>query len=175
MPTQEEEKVVREFYLKKELKKPLKPKNKTTPHDSDSTIQNELEIRILHRLNIVSEKTWVGDISFEFDGKTENELIEIYCVLDALKPGKYKKISQDILKMLTFEKLTNKTYKKTLIFIDEKIIDLLDYSKHKKWLAKTIESFDINLHYFELEEELLEKLRNANQAQRKAMTKGELK
>ena len=99
----------------------------------------------------------------DFYSETELIIGEIFVHIGKPRKAQDNKISNDILKMLTLEKITGKKYKKIIVVCDE--------AEHKKLtglsvLAESIRQFDIEIMYVEIEEELREKIINAQSRQK---------
>jgi len=112
---------------------------KEEKHDSDSTPQREVEDFVIKKLGLKQKEKplVISEVSFEFDGVSDDEctVAEVYAGTGKLKSAQRFKISQDILKMVLYEKLTNKSIKKMIVVVDESIADELNFQKHmhNKW------------------------------------------
>lgn len=139
--------------------------------DSDSSVQRNIEEDIAFFKKLIKSKILIEETTIEFDGISDdgNKIYEIYCGIETLKPGQFKKIAADILKMIFFEKLSGRKIEKHIIVVDKRIMDLLDSKKNRNWVSKVIEIYEIKLIYHELNNEQSEKLKNAKMRQSKNM------
>lgn len=112
---------------------------------SDSKVQRKLEERILNTLGVAHGKVVIGGIKFDFDGFGDGVVYEIYAGIDRLRSGQQQKISQDILKMVLYEKMVSKPIKKVLVVVDEAIRDTLLYEKHRSWKNRAIVEYGIEV------------------------------
>ncbi|MCF6271053.1 MAG: hypothetical protein L3J41_15175 [Melioribacteraceae bacterium] len=94
--------------------------------DSDSSVQRYIENIVLRKIGLESRKIKVEDVTFNFDGYSERNSIiaEIYSGIKTLKSAQRQKISQDILKMILYEKMVFKIFKKKIVVIDNDIYGL---------------------------------------------------
>jgi len=143
---------------------------------SRSDTQTRIEKEIFKKLMLQA-----GDIELDskiklsFDGiKDANGktcLYEIYCGMDKLNPGHRRKIANDILKMVFYEKFKEMEFNKKLIVVDEKIKDLLNSQNHSTWLNLAIKEFAIEVEYVKIDEELENELIKARKDQSKPHNK----
>lgn len=140
-------------------------------HISDSSEQQEAEILILKELNSklsleLSPKQldFQPDIKFSIDGHDEkNKVIcEIYSHQGKLKAAQKHKVTSDILKLLTLEKLLNSKFRKIICFSDESASKCL---KGKSWLSSSIREFSIIVETVELPTEKKNKIIGAQKRQ----------
>jgi hypothetical protein len=129
-------------------------------NSSDSSFQRTIEARVLGELHLSHFATELSGCKFEFDGISESgdEIVEVYAGIDTLKPGQRKKIANDILKMVLYEKLIGKSIKKTIVVVDAKIEDSLSYEKHSSWLNRAIEIYGIQVKNANLSDQEREEL-----------------
>lgn len=126
-------------------------------HASDSTEQREVEKVILKLLckecKDVEPFTYIPDsnekLSFQIDGysKSTKTYFEFYAGLNTLKAGQKKKISCDVLKLITIEQILNEPINKCVVVIHDKIAKELESSS---WLSKSIELFKIKVLYLDI-------------------------
>lgn len=133
-------------------------------NSSDSTAQRTLEARILHDLGISHGNIELGGIKFNFDGMSGDTVFEVYAGIDKLRVGQQQKISQDILKMVLYEKMVSKPITKVLIVIDQKIHDTLSYELHKSWKNRAIIEYGIEVRLVEITPEERLMLEEAKEA-----------
>jgi hypothetical protein len=132
--------------------------NETSGHNSDSTIQSEIEYIVTAAvakkllMTLSSEVFKLQDVNFQVDFYNEDNAVygEIYAGIENLKPGQTRKIGMDILKLLTIEKLLNKPINKYLAFVDEAIEK--KFSTSNSWYTKSILAFNIKTIYIPLTE-----------------------
>ena len=74
---------------------------------SDSTVQRQLEERILGSLGVSHGRVDIANIKFDFDGFIDCVIYKIYAFIDRLRSGQQLGISQDVLKMALHEKIRN--------------------------------------------------------------------
>ena len=144
---------------------------KKTEHASSSKVQKQIEAKIIKAMNLESKPLVTEGISFHFDGYTNNidTLVEVYCGLDTMKAGQVRKLSHDIHKMLTYEKLVDQSVAKKLIVVSEPIKQAL--SEGKSWLAKSLEVHRVEVVLWELSNKDMAELRAAKARQSSAMRK----
>lgn len=112
---------------------------------SDSKVQRQLEVRILHDLGISHGKVVLDGIKFEFDGMSGDTIYEVYAGIDRLRSGQQQKISQDILKMVLYEKMVGRPIDKVLVVVDERILHTLSYEKHQSWKNRAIKEYGVEV------------------------------
>lgn len=112
---------------------------------SDSTTQRQLEERILKTLGVSHGKVIIDGTRFDFDGFGDYIVYEIYAGIDRLRSGQQQKISQDVLKMVLYEKMVGKPVRKVIVVVDEAIRDTLLYEKHKSWKNRAIVEYGIEV------------------------------
>ncbi len=134
-------------------------------NNSDSTAQRTIEERILHDLGISHGNIELDGIKFNFDGISGDTIYEVYAGIDKLLSGQQHKISQDILKMVLYEKMIKKQISKVLIVIDNKIHDILSYEKHKSWKSRAIIEYGIEVRLVSITPEERLMLEKAKEAQ----------
>lgn len=113
--------------------------------ESDSKVQRQLEERILNDLGVFHGKVVLDGIKFEFDGMSDNTIYEVYAGIDRLRSGQQQKISQDILKMVLYEKMVSRPIAKVLVVVDEHIQDTLSYEKHQSWKNRAIKEYGVEV------------------------------
>ncbi|HPS31655.1 MAG TPA: hypothetical protein PLZ43_15480 [bacterium] len=138
--------------------------------ESRSDVQTEIEKSIFEELHLESGEQDINDIKFVFDGvKKENEKVteiyEIYCGIENLKSAQKYKIAKDLLKMIFFERLTEKEYKKKIIVVDENIKNSLSIEKHKTWLNQAIDSFKVEIEFRKISKDQRKKVEEAKKNQ----------
>jgi len=114
-------------------------------NSSNSAVQRYLEERILNDLGVLHGKIVLDGIKFEFDGMSEGTIYEVYAGIDRLRSGQQHKISQDILKMVLYEKMVGRPIQKVIIVVDSKIADALSYEKHLSWKNRAIKEYGIEV------------------------------
>ena len=130
---------------------------------SDSKVQRQLEERILRTLSVSHGKVVIDGTKFDFDGFVDGVVYEIYAGIDRLRSGQQQKISQDILKMVLYEKMVGKPIKKVLVVVDEAIRDTLLYEKHRSWKNRAIVEYGIEVRLITItpdERRMLEKAKD---------------
>jgi len=62
-------------------------------HPSNSKPQQDIEVLVLDKIGLTSEKIKIDGIEFNFDGfcDEKREIVEIYAGVDELKPAQQKK------------------------------------------------------------------------------------
>ena len=171
---------------------------------SSSKFQSQLEKTILEKIrkskrfavsrkeDLVYEMTEVGEqrTKFQIDvySPKHNLIGEIYATDNVLNSGRKRKVSQDFLKLLTFEKMKKKKFEKFYLFIlpttnlsipDSKIEIILPASHFKNfnilgansWLSQTTELFKISVYYYFLKKEDSNKLLKKRDEQKEGMKK----
>ncbi len=128
-------------------------KNKST-----AEVQNKIQKKIIDKLNysnkwnLSSDKITINntDLKIQIDGidKEKRVICEVYAHYGDLKPGHLRKINNDILKMLLFEKLNSGKWEK-YICVHESVEKRL---KGKSWLSEVIKVFGFKIHPFQLTE-----------------------
>lgn len=123
---------------------------------------------ILGRNLDANKPIFIADNAYTYiqpDFYSEKDLIigEIFVHIGKPKKAQDNKISNDILKMLLLEKITNKKYRKILVVCDEAELKKL---KGMSALAESIRQFDIELMYVEIEDCLREKIVSAQSRQK---------
>ncbi len=141
--------------------------------DSDSYVQKEIEKTVLKKIGLKPETIFIENVKFCFDGFSDEKKViaEIYAGIENLKSAQRQKISQDILKMILFEKLKGETFTKKLIFVDKKIYDKLIFEESKSWKNLAIKKFNIKLEYVQISNEDYDLLVKAKQRQGKYFSK----
>jgi hypothetical protein len=134
---------------------------------SDSKVQRQLEERILASLGISHGKVEINGIKFDFDGLADGEVYEIYAGIDKLRSGQQQKISQDVLKMVLYEKMVGRPIKKVIIVVDQKIHDTLSHDLHKSWKNRAIIEYGIEVRLVTISPEERRLLEEAKEAQGK--------
>lgn len=135
-------------------------------NDSDSSVQREVEEYVLHNkgLKPLEESLKIDGVEFLFDGYSENAVAEVYAGLDKLLAGQKRKIAQDILKMVLYEKLSGKKgLLKSIILVDHKIEQILN--EGNSWLSKAIEVYNIKIEVVKLPPEMYRELVKAKNRQ----------
>ena len=120
---------------------------------SNSTVQRQLEERILSTLGISHGKVAINDTSFDFDGLAGDAVYEIYAGIERLRPGQQQKISQDILKMVLYEKMLGKPVRKVIVVVDKAIANSLSYEKHRSWKNRAIVEYGVEVRVFPISPE----------------------
>jgi len=136
-------------------------------HPSNSKPQQNIEVLVLDKIGLTSKKIKIDNKEFNFDGFSDEdgkmEIVEIYAGIDKLKSAQQQKVSQDLLKMYLYEKLSEKKFNKRFIVIDQKIYEKLD--SERPWKNLAFETLGITLEYVDIGEDNLEKLRQAKKGQ----------
>jgi hypothetical protein len=132
---------------------------------SDTKVQRQLEDRILHDLGVSHGKIVLDGIKFNFDGLLGDTVYEVYAGIDRLRVGQQQKISQDVLKMVLYEKMVGRPIAKVLVVVDEKIFDTLSYEKHKSWKNRAIVEFGVEVRLVAISPEERRLLEEAKEAQ----------
>lgn len=133
-------------------------------NNSDSNIQRQLEKRILDDLGVSHGKVTIDGTQFDFDGMSEDTIYEVYAGIDKLRSGQQQKISQDVLKVVLYEKMVGRPIKKVIIVVDQKILDALSYDLHKSWKNRAIIEYGIEVRLASIspkERQLLEEAKEA--------------
>lgn len=131
---------------------------------SDSKVQRQLEERILHDLGVSHGKVTIDGTKFDFDGISEDTIYEVYAGIDRLRSGQQQKISQDVLKMVLYEKMVGRPIKKVIIVVDQRILDVLSYDSHRSWKNRAIIEYGIEVRLATIspkERQLLEEAKEA--------------
>lgn len=129
-------------------------------NSSNSNVQRQLEKRILDDLGVSHGKVAIDGTQFDFDGMSEDTIYEVYAGIDRLRSGQQQKISQDVLKMVLYEKMVGRPIVKVLIVVDDKIQDTLSYEKHQSWKNRAIKEYGIEVRLVAItceERQMLEK------------------
>ena len=106
------------------------------------------------------------------DGKICH-IVEIYARRKPLKAGNTNKITKDILKMIFYEKLVGKKYKKYFIVANSKIKQKFD--RGKSWLAALCAIFEIGVCAAELTKSEIQKIEKAQTRQGKSQKRISIK
>lgn len=147
----------------------------TNSHRSSSYVQMQAEEVLFHKVREVldisldkNKKIFLADNAFTYiqpDFYSEEACIigEIFAHIGKPKKAQDNKISNDILKMLLLEKITNKQYRKIIVVCDE--------AEQKKLqglsaLAESIRQFDIEIVYIALDEGIRSQIIEAQKTQR---------
>ncbi|MDD4181353.1 MAG: hypothetical protein PHE87_06975 [Victivallaceae bacterium] len=143
-------------------------------HDSDSTVQRDVEAIIIEELEKSFDKVFkakeenrikIGNFSFEVDAvDTEGGLYEIYAHVGKQKPAQRKKIASDLLKLLLIEKKTVKREKYFVIVNDNDIKNELGENS-QSWLALAIREFGFNLLAVDLSPDKIKDLKECQKRQ----------
>lgn len=144
-------------------------------HKSDSTEQTQAEEHIVslveQKLGFTlkkNHKLYLADNSYtyiqpDFFSEEHHIIGEIFSHIGKPKKAQNNKISNDILKMLVYEKVTDKQYRKIIVVCDmDELTNLCGLSV----LAETIRQFQIELMYIEIDEDLRNKLLAAQKRQK---------
>ncbi|MBP7262833.1 MAG: hypothetical protein KBB32_01570 [Spirochaetia bacterium] len=132
---------------------------------SDSSVQRQLEKRILDDLGVSHGKVTLDGTQFDFDGLSDDTVYEVYAGIDKLRSGQQQKISQDVLKMVLFEKMVGRPIKKVIIVVDKNIQDALSYELHKSWKNRAIMEYGIEVRLATISAEERQLLEEAKEAQ----------
>lgn len=132
---------------------------------SDSSVQRQLEKRILNDLGVSHGKVTLDGTQFDFDGLSEDTVYEVYAGIDKLRSGQQQKISQDVLKMVLYENMVCRSIKKVIIVVDQKIHDALSYDLHKSWKNRAIMEYNIEVRLATISPEERRLLEEAKEAQ----------
>ncbi len=147
-------------------------------HLSSSHVQKEVEIEVVSKIQ--EEENFINDVQpdieckFDFYSKNKKIIGEIYAGIEEIKSGSDRKIKTDCFKLIYAEKvlskriLSNKKYRKILVFVDENIMKKFDMNSNS-WCAKAIREFGIETRFIEIDKELLIKLKVAKKLQRKGI------
>ena len=102
---------------------------------------------------------------FELDGISEPDgvIAEFYSHLGELKPGHRRKVDSDLLKLLLFEKLTGKPWRKYFVFACPTAASR--YRSGNSWSARISTAFGINIEVIELDPEVADRLKDAQKRQ----------
>lgn len=133
-------------------------------NSSNSNVQRHLEKRILDDLGVSHGKLAIDGTQFDFDGLSQDTVYEVYAGIDRLRSGQQQKISQDVLKMVLYEKMVGRPIKKVIILVDQKILDALSYDLHKSWKNRAIIEYGIEVRLASIslkERQLLEEAKEA--------------
>jgi hypothetical protein len=140
--------------------------------DSDSLIQRGIEAKVITALGLEPSTVAVDGVKFQFDGVSPSgdRLVEVYAGTGHLKSAQRMKLSQDVLKLVVFEKLMQATspgrvFMKQLVVVDQAIYDELSFAKHRSWKNRAIEAFGVEVVLFELGPEDRQLLLNAKDLQ----------
>jgi len=134
-------------------------------NSSDSTAQRNIEARILGDMGVSHGKVVVDGTKFDFDGLSGDTVYEVYAGIDRLRVGQQQKISQDVLKMVLYEKMVERPITKVLIVVDQKIQDTLSHALHKSWKNRAIVEYGIEVRLAQLTPEERLMLEKAKEAQ----------
>lgn len=141
-------------------------------HPSSSLMQKSAEDFLLYSLNEKLDKNLASaklqltsKVSVQVDGIdfSGNILCEIYARLGHLKGSQPDKIASDILKMLTIDRLLNRTFQKCLVFASTEASSSVTGDK---WLAATAKEHDIHIYTFELPQHLQNSVLEAQKNQK---------
>ncbi|HUX21682.1 MAG TPA: hypothetical protein VMW69_10625 [Spirochaetia bacterium] len=132
---------------------------------SDSKVQRQLEERILGTLGISHGKVVLGGTKFDFDGFANGEVFEIYAGIEKLRSGQQQKISQDVLKMILYEKMLGTPVKKVIVVIDKEIHDSLSFAEHRSWKNRAIVEYGVEVRFVPISAEERLMLVNAKKEQ----------
>ena len=126
-------------------------------------IEQKIQVRVEQ-----NRKKYLADNAFTYiqpDFYSEEDLVigEIFAHIGKNKPAQNNKIANDVLKMLLLEKVTGKQYRKIIVVCDE---DELDKLTGLSALAESIRQFDVEIMYVEIDEELRERILNAQSRQK---------
>lgn len=128
-------------------------------HPSDSSVQSQAEIEMLHKLEEQTKCTLSKEpikidnhISIEVDGHSKSEyiLVEAYAHIGKLKGAQSRKVLTDAFKMLHAERLLGGHWRKILLFADEEVARIFIAGT---WYAEAIKEFGIEIEVVSLEKE----------------------
>ena len=132
-------------------------------HKSSSDVQVKVERYIFNLLEDklgfsldANRKLYLKDNPFTFiqpDFYSEEKQIigEIFAHIGTIKVGQKHKFTNDILKLLTFEKAKKLNYRKILVVCDD---DVVRYLQGDSVLAERIRLFNMEIMLIELSDEL---------------------
>jgi hypothetical protein len=140
-------------------------------HPSSSRVQREAELVIVGRLgkdlgvDLVKKRiTYHGSI-MEIDGVAPDFsiFVEAFARIGAFKPGQFRKVSTDALKLISLQADHPKaTF--VLAFVDQVAMDSL-----KGWQLAVLDYHDIERRVVKVPKELKRKLREVQASQKKGM------
>lgn len=147
--------------------------NNTNNSNSDVQVAAEKQIFNLleKKLGVELEanrKLYLGESRFTFIQpnfyNNKNKIIgEISAHIGSPKSSQIHKLSQDILKMLLFEKINEVVFRKMIVVSD---LELYEKLQGKSILSESIRQFGIELVYIEIAQELREQILAAQKRQR---------
>jgi hypothetical protein len=144
----------------------------STQTDSDSLVQRRIEAKVIQGLGLESQAIKVDGVEFQFDGVSASgdRLVEVYAGTGHLKSAQRMKISQDILKLVLFEKLMQAqtpgvTFKKQIAVVDPAIHQELSLQEHRSWKNMAFEAFGVEVILHELGSEDRQALVEAKERQ----------
>ena len=144
-------------------------------YKSSSLEQQEAENQIFQMVEELlgvklenNKKIFLADNAFTYiqpDFYSESELIvgEIFAHIGKPKKAQDNKIANDVLKMLLLEKITGKKFRKIIVVCDEEEQKKL---QGLSALAESIRQFGIEIIRIEIDDELRDKILNAQKRQK---------
>lgn len=144
-------------------------------HKSSSHVQMQAEDILFYKVEDMlstklekNKKLYLSDNAFtyiqpDFYSEESNLIGEIFAHIGKPKKGQDNKIANDILKMLLFEKIKEKKFRKIIVVCDD-----AEYKKLKgqSALAESIRQFDVEIVFIELEESVRNKIIEAQENQK---------
>lgn len=127
-------------------------------HPSDSTVQQEAEINILHALEVKlncepgllrPERIQIKNSHVELDGYNSDLgiLCEAYAHIGKLKVAQTYKVINDAMKMLLVEKVTGKAFRKIIAVCD---IEVEKQLSSNGWKSLALSEFGIEIMWVEI-------------------------
>lgn len=137
-------------------------------HSSNSEVQLNAHSSILKIFNHQKKTKLISvdDYSiegkhFQVDGYSENPpiLCEIFARIGKMKSAQRDKVCKDILKMLLIEKLSNKKFKKYIVFADSETYN--SFLTEKSWYQGLNNAIGIEFYFVNLSKSLKQKIKAA--------------
>lgn len=125
-------------------------------------IQNELKINFSLNPKIYLGKSPVCHMQPDFYSEDNKIIGEIFAHVGKLKPGQWRKITKDILKMLLIDKKESCLYRKIIVICDKTVEKEL---RGNSFVAESIREFGIEINYIELTKEQIKEIEAAQKKQ----------
>jgi flagellar biosynthesis/type III secretory pathway ATPase len=144
---------------------------KSQGHASDSTEHHQAEESVRKSLNkkreypLRKQIVEVGDSTIEVDGIDHQgkTLCEIYCHIGSLKPGQFRKVAADMLKLLVAEKKYGDEWRKVIYLVDP----LAASSVKNSWLGAAANQLGVEVEVVTLLDPERDALLEAQRRQRR--------
>ncbi|MGE5417450.1 MAG: hypothetical protein ACM3UZ_12005 [Acidobacteriota bacterium] len=143
----------------------IHPSNSIVQQEAESIIIKALEQKLgFERGTLYPANIKLGTALVKVDGYNEEHgiICEVYAHIGKLKPAQSNKSINDVMKMLLIERKTERHYRKIIVVCDSEAENQL---KNNGWKALAIQEFGVEVMRVEVNEELRQRIIEAQRGQ----------